>query len=80
MFHVPLIESVEPEGVFMVRNYPDQLTTLIDEEISLFHRVLTTPKKPKEITTSPPKPIPQKKERKRIPAKKIPAYSTKKSQ
>ena len=69
--------SEEPGKPLLVIGYPDCFR---EEMQARMHMYFEQKKMPVVVPEkSPPKPTSEKKERKRIPAKKIPAYTTKKS-
>lgn len=70
---ISFVESIEGENVFTVRLYPDAFTKMIDTIIlNTAKEVLVN------IIQEPPAPPPKKeiKERKKIPSKPKPIYST----
>lgn len=75
--HGPIItysmtQSIEPEGTFMVKDYPDSFTSEIDKCIAEYvAKVIANPKKKPPAKSIPP----PKKQRTRKP---VPAFSLKK--
>lgn len=62
-----LVESKEPEGTFQVRDYEEDLTNIIDEEIQAFFEHCISHKKLKTINEKPASDPKKKRKRKLVP-------------
>jgi hypothetical protein len=80
---LPLVESKEPHGTFIVPNYPDSFTSRLQDIIALYADEIKAEKAKKiskKVTEKPSRQLPistsepQKKVRKRIPIQR-PAFS-----
>lgn len=71
------VDSIEDGQVYTVRNYPEKYTPTIDVLIHRFHQelIINLAKEPTPKKISSPPPL--KKERKRMPIKGKPIWSTK---
>lgn len=72
MAQYSIVESIEPGGTFMVKDYPDSFTPEIDKCIAEYvAKVIANPKKKPPAKSIPP----PKKQRTRKP---VPVYTTRK--